>query len=119
MSDKIGDVLSVLKEIFNEIEGSTGNIKATEIRRRAVKNVARTELAKNNRFKDFDSAKKSIHDACVRRLRPNISMVSDFDQLIELWINQDSSKLQDVLIKQTTNNVQRHMISDFFKETKR
>ncbi len=119
MRDKIGDVLFVLKEIFNEVKGSIGNIKATEIRRRAVKSVARTELAKNYRFKDFDSAKKSIHDACVRRLRPNISKVSEFDQLIELWINQNSSQLQNILIKHATNNVQRNLISDFFKETSR
>ena len=114
MRDKIDDVLLVLKEIFNEVEGSIGNIKATEIRRRVVNSVARTELAKNDRFKDFDSAKKSIHDACVRRLR--IHTVSKFDKLIELWINQNSSQLQDILIGLATNKVQKNMILDFFKE---
>ena len=117
MRDKIDDVLFVLKEIFNEIKGSIGNIKATEIRRKAVKSVARTELAKKSRFKDFDSAKKSIHDACVRRLR--IDRVGEFDELIELCINQNSSQLQDILIKHATNKVQRSMISDFFKEINR
>ena len=116
MNDKIIDILFVLNKIFNEINGSNENIKVNEVRLGAVKNIAKTEL-ENNRFKDFRSAKNSIHDACVRRLRPNISKVTEFDQLIELWINQNSSQLQDILIKHATNDIQRHMISDFFKRT--
>jgi hypothetical protein len=60
-----------------------------------VQKVARTELAKG-RFKNWDSAEKSIHDACTRRL--NLT-VGGFDALVKSWLSGEPEDLQALLIR--------------------
>jgi hypothetical protein len=64
------------------------------IRRQAVQTVAARELA--GRFANHDSAEKSIHDACARRL--NLP-VSKFDELVRSWLSGNPRGLQLVLAK--------------------
>ena len=59
------------------------------LRINSVRSLAKTEL-ENGRFDSSDSAEKTIHDACTRRLNMNIS---EFDNLVELWLRDGSNRL--------------------------
>lgn len=114
MDDKINDVLSVLKEIRDERTRNTSYASITELRKRAVKTVAEREF-KSKRFSDIDSANKSIHDACVRRLKIEINNVSDFDKHVEDWLHGRTRRLQEILIKKAKNNEGTQKIKSFFE----
>lgn len=67
------------------------------MRLQAVQKVAKAELAKG-RFKNWDSAEKSIHDACTRRLQKNLS-AEEFDALVKNWLSGQPEGLQSLLRK--------------------
>lgn len=113
MNDKIGDILSVLQKIKTAFEVSNSKADIAQIRREAIKSVANEQLTKN-RFSDFDSAKKSIHDACVRRLKPDISTVVQFDQLITMWLCSDSIDLKTIILKNASTQFNVSKIEHFF-----
>ncbi len=113
MNDKIGDILSVLQEIKTAFEESNSKANIAQIRREAIKSVADKHLAKG-RFSDFDSAKKSIHDACVRRLMPDISTAVQLDQLITMWLCNDSCDLKTIILKNASTQFNVRKIEHFF-----
>ena len=113
MNDKIADILSVLQKIKTAFEESHGSADITKIRREAIKSVANEQLTRN-RFVDFDSAKKSIHDACVRRLKPAISKVAQFDQVITMWLCSDSCDLKTIILKNASTQFNARKIEQFF-----
>lgn len=81
----IEDVLDVLREIrLADSERRSGR-SVKDVRLQAVQKVAKGELAKG-RFKNWDSAEKSIHDACTRRLQRNLS-AEKFDALVKRWLS--------------------------------
>jgi len=95
MRPLIEDVLDVLREILTaySASGSGRSVPVTVVRRQAVHTVATRELA-GHRFKNFDSAEKSIHDACTRRLNLH---ASKFDALVDSWLSGDPGGLQSLL----------------------
>jgi hypothetical protein len=93
MRPRIEDVLDVLREIRSvDSEGRSGR-SVKNVRLQAVQKVAKAELAKG-RFKNWDSAEKSIHDACTRRL--NLS-AEEFDALVKRWLSGQPEGLQSLL----------------------
>jgi hypothetical protein len=110
--DKISDVIAVLN-VMREQFGRTRNYrKTTELRKDAVNEIAEAEL-RSGRFKDQDSASKSIHDACSRRLG---SHIRDFDRLADEWLRQNSKELKNVLLSNSDGSSQRNMVIDFFSK---
>ena len=93
MRPLIEDVLDVLQEIHAAYTPNTSGGSVSALRQQAVRTVAARELA-GHRFKNRDSAEKSIHDACTRRL--NLA-VSEFDALVHGWLSGDPGDLQSRL----------------------
>jgi len=114
-NDKVNDVMAVLKTMRNEFRKTSDYRSSTELRKEAVKEVAEVEL-QEKRYKNQDSAFKTIHDACARRLRPQVSNIKDFDRLTDQWLRQNSMKLKDVLLSHSESRSQRAAVADFFED---
>jgi HNH endonuclease len=93
MRPLIEDVLDVLQEILTAYSAIGSGRSLPTIRQQAVQTVAARELA-GHRFKNRDSAEKSIHDACARRLNLR---VSKFDALVSDWLSGHPEDLQSLL----------------------
>jgi hypothetical protein len=110
--DKVNDVLAVLAIMRNEFRRTRNYRNTTELRKEAVMEVAETEL-RTRRFINQDSALKSIHDACARRLEGSIK---DFDSLADKWLRQNSKGLQNVLLRHSEGSSQRSAVIAFFRD---
>lgn len=114
-NDKVSDIVAVLKTMRNEFRKTSDYRSSTELRKEAVKEVAEVEL-QEKRYKNQDSAFKTIHDACARRLRPQVSNIKDFDKLSDHWLHENSMKLKDVLLSHSESRSQRATMTDFFED---
>jgi len=112
-NDKVSDVVAILEIMRNEFKSRTSHYNITELRKEVVKGLAETEL-RQKRYKNKDSAEKSIHDACARRLKPDVDNIKDFDRLVDQWLRQNSMRLKDILVKHAESRSQRSMVTDFF-----
>jgi hypothetical protein len=79
--NRVNDVIAVLSITRVKFNRKTYYRNSTELRKEAVKEVAEFEL-RIKRYKNEDSALKTIHDACARRLKPDIKTIKDFDELV-------------------------------------
>jgi hypothetical protein len=113
--DKVTDVVAVLLTIKDEYRRKGNYHNTTELRKNAVRNVAESEL-RAKRYKNEDSAQKTIHDACARRLRPEVENIVDFDRFVDHWLRQDSTRLKDILLAHSENRVQRAGVNQFFEQ---
>jgi len=111
--DKIRDVIAVLKVLRDRSRQTRQYRNTSDLRIDAVNEVAGGELL-NRRFLNEDSARKSIHDTCARRLTGNIRM---FDSLVDKWLRQNSTDLRDVLLKSAEGSLQRTAVIRFFEDT--
>jgi len=114
-NDKVRDVVAVLEVMRNEFRKTSEYCSSTELRKGAVKEIAEAEL-QERRYKNQDSAFKTIHDACARRLRPQLSNIRDFDRLADHWLRQNSMKLKDVLLSHSESPSQRATVTEFFED---
>ena len=114
-NDKVSDVMAVLTVMRNEFERTSNYRDSTELRREAVKDVAETELSAK-RYKNQDSALKTIHDACARRLKPDIGNIRDFDRLTDQWLRQNSMRLKDILLRHSKSRSQHAEVTKFFED---
>lgn len=112
-NEKVSDVVAVLAIMRNEFNSRSSHCNCTELRKETVKGLAENELLQN-RYKNQDSAQKSIHDACARRLKPEVDNIRDFDRLVDQWLRQNSMRLKDILVKHSGSRSQRSMVADFF-----
>ena len=78
----IEDVFDVISEIQHLSSKNKFGDKISNLRRNAVRTVANREL-ESQRFLNIDSAEKSIHDGCSRRLKPAILKISDLTDPVE------------------------------------
>lgn len=113
--DKISDVLTVLDAMRKILNGAVIFRDTTELRKEAVKDVAETEF-RAGRYKNQESALKTIHDACARRLRPDLGKIVVFDRFADDWLHQNSLGMRDILLKHSKNYYQKAMVNDFFSE---
>lgn len=113
--DKVEDVMAVLTLIRNAYRDNPKLHTITALRGNAVKNIAKTEL-QSKRFKDYNSAHKSIHDACGRRLKPDVIGIAAFDKLVASWLRQNSMGLKEILSTQANGDSQRAAVNTFFED---
>jgi ribosomal protein L33 len=113
-NDKVTDIIAVLSTIEKQYTRNSNYRNTTELRKEAVNMVAESEL-RNHRYKNWDSAQKTIHDACARRLRPDIADIEHFDKLVDNWLRQHSKLLRDVLLKHSEDRAQRAKVNQFFQ----
>lgn len=105
----IEDVLDVIQEI--QRMSSLGEMEEpSTLRKKSIRTVADREL--RHRFSNRDSANKSIHDACSRRL--NLS-IGEFDRAVEEWLSGNPEHLNTILLPQAENKRQRNEIESLLK----
>ena len=112
--DKIFDILSILDCMSKSSKAVTTFIDIKELRIQAVKEIANAEFLKE-RYKNMDSAYKTVSDACRRRLNPDINGVDVFDRLADKWLHHNSSDLKEILLKHSKYYYQRDAVHDFFR----
>lgn len=103
------DVAEVMK-IFRLITAGKNIeniVSTTDFRRMAIQEVADREF-KKGRFKNTDSAEKSIHDACSRRIGIH---ANDFDEALKQWLLGNNAILKSILIRHSgTTTIHREFI---------
>ncbi len=109
------DVFDVILEIQNNFK-ENGSQKISNLRRKAVRLVAHRELGRN-RFSNFDSAEKSIHDACSRRLKPSVRDIGDFDVAVEQWLSGNPENLKSILATKMENKRQKDEFESLLRKT--
>lgn len=109
---RVEDVLDVLNEIRYYFFRSGGNADVEILRKNAIETVAGREL-QSGRFKDRDSAEKSIHDACTRRLE-DIEYIDEFDRAVAEWLNGKSSTLREAIGDEIRSRHERLLAANFF-----
>ena len=114
-NDKVSDVVAVLAAVRDEFRKRSSYINSTELRKDAVKALAENEL-RARRYKNQDSALKTIHDACARRLKPEVDNIRDFDMLVDQWLRRKAVRLKEILLKHSENRSQRAMVANFFDD---
>jgi len=112
--DKITDVLAVLAYMKKAIKSASSYREISELRKDAVQEVSATEF-NAGRYKNMESASKTIHDACARRLRPDIDNISDFDMIADESLRQNSEKLKIILMPQAKSMEQMKLVNELFK----
>lgn len=114
---KIGveDVFDVVREIHHSSSGERLGQKMVKLRRKAIRSVANRELERH-RFANFDSAYKSIHDACSRRLKPSVRIISEFDIAVEQWLSGNPEPLKTILLPKTENTQQRNEFESLLRK---
>jgi hypothetical protein len=118
--DKVTDVLAVLTAInngFNNNGFKSGlyGRDCTELRKNAVIKVAEAEL-RIGRYKNMDSAQKTIHDACARRLRPAVASIKKFERLTDQWLFRNSADLETIIKDHSESVAQQAEVTRFFRE---
>jgi uncharacterized Rossmann fold enzyme len=113
-ADKVTDVMAVLKTIKEEFERINTYRNMAVLRRDAVRDLADSEL-RLKRYKNAISAQKTIHDACARRLRPDVVSIADFDNLLDQWLRRQSTHLQYILLRHSKNRSQCAEVGQFFE----
>ena len=112
--DKVTDVLAVLAYMKKAIKSASSYRDISELRKDAVQEVSAAELYAG-RYKNMNSALKTIHDACARRLRPDIDNISVFDKLADESLRQNSSELKVILMAHSETMEQFKLVNDLFK----
>lgn len=113
-NDKVSDVIAVLAIMKNDYQRSSSYRNLTELRKNAVRFLAENELHAK-RYKNLDSAQKTIHDALARRLRPEIKDIKAFDAFADEWLHNGGMQLKDILLRHSVKQTQRQRVDNFFR----
>jgi hypothetical protein len=103
------DIIAVLAEIRHQFEVSGRHRDAEELRKDAIRAVARIEVAAR-RFANDISAQNSIHDACVRRL--GYTDVAHFDLAVDDWLHGRADTLSVAVLARVANDAQRQGLAE-------
>ena len=106
------DVVDVLREIRGLRTTTVPGTTVEDLRRHAVQVVATREWERH-RFRNQDSAEKSIHDACGRR---SMGEIRKFDAAVMQWLSGDLEALTKVLAARTAR--EKEIVDAFFLETR-
>jgi hypothetical protein len=103
MSQKIDDVLHVLKGIRREFR--TSNLEnVRRIRMNVVNEIARERHV----------TPETIRDAYRRRLEPDVKGTGAFDRLVEDWLLKNSNSLRKILEEHALDEDDPIHIQEFF-----
>jgi len=104
MSAQIEQIIEVMDGINAYRKGSVSPYSIEKARRKAVKDVA------NNR----NIRSQSVLDKLIRKLRPHISSVKEFDSLLIAYLAEGSAELREVLLKHIVDLCDRKRIFQAF-----
>lgn len=88
-------------------------VATSELRKQAIRILAEEEYHRG-RFKSLDSAIKTLHDACVRRLKPDVTTIEEFDDLLREWLRTGTGRMFDVLSRHARTDAHKRLVRAFF-----
>jgi hypothetical protein len=109
---RVEDVLDVLREIRKHFARVGGHRAVEDLRTHGIDIVARQELGKG-RFRNHESATKSIHDACTRRLT-KIQHVGELDYAVHEWLAGTSERLRAAVTYEVRSDRELSLVKHFF-----
>jgi hypothetical protein len=103
--DKNNDKITNVTEVLWHMKARFDTPSST----RELRIFAEQEIAKgvSLMYKNVTSAQKTIHDACARRLRPDIQNIKEFDNLISEWRFNKNKKLERIIQKHSQQAISR------------
>ncbi|SHI77874.1 hypothetical protein SAMN02745216_00486 [Desulfatibacillum alkenivorans DSM 16219] len=111
--DKVSDIISVLMVMKHEF-GKKPYSDTSELRRDAVKEFAEREF-RAGRYVSMNSAEKTVHDACARRLKPDVNGIKEFDEIADQWLHDESMRMAEILLNHSEDRSQLATVVVFFK----
>lgn len=115
MGDQFVDLVMIAAEARQQKKKARSFVATADLRMDAIRALAERDH-KSGRFKNLDSAEKTLHDACTKRLKPDIRSIEDFDRLLERWLRGDGRPISQVLKRHARNEQHRGLIRVFFEE---
>jgi hypothetical protein len=115
MGDQCVDIVMIAMEARRLRSESLSFVSVDKLRQSAIRGFGETEYQRG-RFKTLDSAIKTLHDACVRRLSPEVGSVGEFDGFLGEWLSGKSNRLAMVLVRHARTEAHRELIRTFFEQ---
>lgn len=109
MSQRIEEILSVIKIVKEKFTETTNPEQMIYYRKKATKKVA-----DNNRIE-----KETIRDKYIRQLKPEINGTNEFDNKLYNYLKYQDFQLRNILLKHSVGNIDKANIEEFFKIEKR
>lgn len=109
VGDQFVDLVTIAAEARQQRKKAGSLVAPADLRRDAIRALAEREH-KAGRFKNLESAERTLHDACTQRLKPDIRSIDDFDQLLEKWLRGNRAALSELLKRHARNDQHRALI---------
>lgn len=109
MSDRIDEILDVLREVSAAPVFRAG---ASGFRTRRIAAVKRVAERRN-------IARETVQDKFGRQLQPDVMTAAEFDRLCLQWLSRGSPALQQALLRHTVDDGDESRIRSFFTGTGR
>jgi hypothetical protein len=104
MSAKIEQIVEVIEEIREQRVLNQSRHSITSVRQRAIASIsARRQIEL-----------QSVNDKFIRKLRPEIKYLRQFDELLERWLVHGSDDLQRILVKHASTQSDRRLVENAF-----
>lgn len=116
MGDQFVDLVMIAAEAREQRKKARSFVAPADLRRDAIRALAEREH-NSGRFKNLESAERTLHDACTQRLKPDIQSIEDFDHLLEKWLRGDGAPLSELLKRHARKDQHRALIRVFFEDS--
>jgi hypothetical protein len=104
LSAKIEQIIEVIEEVRERINSSRDAHAVYRRRVEAIRSIAaRREITP-----------QAVNDKFIRKLRPDINSLPEFDDLLTDWFAQRSNKLQTILLNHASSDQDREFINNAF-----
>lgn len=104
MSAKMEQIVEVLEKVRENFRSGGEHASITQLRINAVHSIAA--------YRSIDY--RSVLDKPIRKLRPDVETVNDFDRLIEAWLTSNSDELKLIVLRHANEKSDKVLIEQVF-----
>jgi len=104
MSAKTEQIVEVIEEVRETFRSRPSTTSIWPWRLKATESIAERRKIRQ----------QSVNDKLLRKLRPDISSLSQFDRLLQNWLLNDSEELKTILLKHAHSSYDRELINNAF-----
>lgn len=104
MSAKIEQIVEVIEEVKDKCRSLPSTQPVRSLRLKATESIAKRRGITH----------QSVNDKFIRKLRPDISRLQQFDRLLEKWLINDSDELKKILLKHAHKSKDQQLIENAF-----
>jgi hypothetical protein len=104
MSAKTEQIVEVIEEVKDKFRSLSSTQPVRSLRLKAIKSIAKRR----------GITWQSVNDKFIRKLRPDISSLPQFDGLLEKWLIDNLDDLKKILLKHARNSKDRQLVENAF-----